>query len=66
MTKRRSGLPVLAFAHFAALESWFGSQPSDALGVWIKESGAKGDADKGRGDRRRALSRMDRRKARKV
>ena len=36
MTERRSGLPVLAFAHFAALESWFASQPSDSLGVWIK------------------------------
>lgn len=36
MTEQRSGLPVLAFAHLAALETWFASQPSDALGVWIK------------------------------
>jgi uncharacterized protein YdeI (YjbR/CyaY-like superfamily) len=36
MTEQRSGLPVLAFAHVAALETWFASQPSDALGVWIK------------------------------
>ena len=36
MTEQHSGLPVLAFAHLAALETWFGSQPSDAPGVWIK------------------------------
>jgi uncharacterized protein YdeI (YjbR/CyaY-like superfamily) len=36
MTEQHSGLPVLAFAHVAALETWFGSQPSDAPGVWIK------------------------------
>jgi uncharacterized protein YdeI (YjbR/CyaY-like superfamily) len=36
MTEQRSGLPVLAFAHLRAIEMWFASQPSDALGVWIK------------------------------
>ena len=36
MTEQHSGLPVLAFAHLAGLETWFGSQPSDAPGVWIK------------------------------
>jgi len=36
MTDQHSGLRVLAFAHLAALETWFGSQPSDAPGVWIK------------------------------
>ncbi|MEA2940765.1 MAG: hypothetical protein QOD09_1294 [Bradyrhizobium sp.] len=34
--EQHSGLPVLAFADLAALETWFGSQPGDAPGVWIK------------------------------
>ena len=34
--EQRSGLPVLAFADVKALEAWFGSQRSDAPGVWIK------------------------------
>jgi uncharacterized protein YdeI (YjbR/CyaY-like superfamily) len=34
--EQHSGLPVLAFADLAALETWFGSQPGDASGVWIK------------------------------
>lgn len=36
MTEQRSGLPVLAFAHLAALETWFASQPTEALGIWLK------------------------------
>ena len=36
MGERRSGLPVLAFAHVEALEVWFASQPGDAPGIWIK------------------------------
>jgi uncharacterized protein YdeI (YjbR/CyaY-like superfamily) len=36
MTKQHSGLPVLEFEHLAALETWFGSQPGDAPGVWVK------------------------------
>ena len=36
MGERRSGLPVLAFAHVEALEAWFASQPGDAPGIWIK------------------------------
>ena len=36
MTEQRSGLPVLAFKHLAALETWFSSQPIDTPGVWIK------------------------------
>jgi uncharacterized protein YdeI (YjbR/CyaY-like superfamily) len=34
--EEHSGLPVLAFANLKALERWFGSQPGDAPGVWIK------------------------------
>ena len=34
--EQHSGLPVLAFADVAALERWFGAQPGDAPGVWIK------------------------------
>src|SRR3954471_3348401 len=34
--EQHSGLPVLAFADVEALEAWFGSQPGDAPGVWIK------------------------------
>jgi uncharacterized protein YdeI (YjbR/CyaY-like superfamily) len=36
MTEQRAGLPVLAFTSFAALETWFASQPSAAPGVWVK------------------------------
>src|SRR3974390_3068931 len=36
MTEQRAGLPVLAFTSFAALETWFASQSSDARGVWVK------------------------------
>ena len=74
MTERRSGLLVwVAFAHVVALETWFvrlDTTPVDAVGVRLdqarKDNGVKGDADQGRGDRRRALSRMDRRKTRNV
>jgi uncharacterized protein YdeI (YjbR/CyaY-like superfamily) len=34
--EQHSGLPVLAFADLAALEAWFGSQPGEAPGAWIK------------------------------
>jgi uncharacterized protein YdeI (YjbR/CyaY-like superfamily) len=34
--EQHSGLPVLAFADLEALETWFGSQPGGAPGVWIK------------------------------
>jgi uncharacterized protein YdeI (YjbR/CyaY-like superfamily) len=34
--EHHSGLPVLAFADLKALERWFGAQPGDAPGVWIK------------------------------
>jgi uncharacterized protein YdeI (YjbR/CyaY-like superfamily) len=34
--EQHSGLPVLAFADLKALETWLGSQPSGAPGVWIK------------------------------
>ena len=36
MTEQRSGFPVLAFKHLAALETWFSSQPIGTPGVWIK------------------------------
>src|ERR1700742_2470665 len=36
MAERHSGLPVLAFASLAALETWLASQPGDTAGVWIK------------------------------
>ena len=34
--EQHSGLPVFAFADLKALETWFGAQPGDAAGVWIK------------------------------
>jgi uncharacterized protein YdeI (YjbR/CyaY-like superfamily) len=34
--EQHSGLPVLEFDRLEALETWFGSQPGDAPGVWIK------------------------------
>jgi uncharacterized protein YdeI (YjbR/CyaY-like superfamily) len=34
--EQHSGLPVLAFADVAALETWLGAQPGDVRGVWIK------------------------------
>ena len=44
MKEYRSGLPILTFADWRALDEWLSSQPTDASGVWIKF--AKKDAGK--------------------
>lgn len=36
MTETRDGLPILAFADAAALETWLEAQPAQSPGLWLK------------------------------